>query len=86
MTTWADAVNACWEMVGTLLVLNHCRAVLRDREVAGVSIVSTAAFSGWGLWNLYYYPSLGQWASLLGSVGMGAANLMYVALLVRFRR
>lgn len=79
-------VNGAFEIFGGLFVLNHCRAVLRDKAVAGVSIISTAFFSTWGLWNLYYYPHLEQWASFAGGVFLVAANCLWVGLLLRYRK
>lgn len=84
--TWADVCNGLFEALGGLLVLNHCRAVLRDRAVAGVSIVSVVMFTAWGFWNLYYYPALGQWFSFAGALVIVAANALWVALLIRFAR
>lgn len=81
----ADAANALLEFVGGLFVLGHCRAVWRDREVKGVSIISTVFFLCWGVWNLYYYPSLGQWLSLVGGIFLALANVLWVSLLIRFR-
>jgi hypothetical protein len=40
-----DHINGLYEALGGLLVLNHCRATLRDKDVAGVSIVSTVLLS-----------------------------------------
>lgn len=82
---WPDLINGTYEVLGGLLVLNHCRAVLRDRAVAGVSILSVAVFTTWGFWNLFYYPSLGQWASFAGGVVILIANALWVSLLWRFR-
>jgi hypothetical protein len=59
--TWTDIVNGA--SLGALLVLNHCRGVLPDKAGAGVSVFSVALFTTWGFWNLYFYPSLGQWMS-----------------------
>ena len=84
--TWADTTNGLYEVLGGLLVLNHCRAVLRDKAVAGVSIVSVALFTTWGMWNLYYYPSLGQWCSFGGGIVIMSANALWVMLLLRYRR
>lgn len=81
-----DIVNGTFEALGALMVLNHCRAVLRDKRVAGVSILSTVFFTAWGFWNLFYYPSLGQAWSFAGGVLIVAANVMWVVLLVRYRR
>ncbi len=82
----ADAINAILEFVGGLFVLGHCRAVWRDRMVKGVSIPSTVFFLVWGIWNLYYYPSLGQWFSLAGGIFLTLANCLWVGLLFRFRK
>jgi hypothetical protein len=81
----ADQINALLEVGGGLFVLGHCRAVWRDRQVKGVSIIATVFFLVWGIWNLYYYPSLGQWHSFAGGVFLTLANLLWVSLLIRFR-
>jgi hypothetical protein len=80
-----DFINGVFELLAGLMVLNHCRAVIRDRAVAGVSILSTVFFSLWGVWNLYYYPSLGQTWSFVGGLLIVAANFLWVALLVKYR-
>lgn len=79
-----DLINGLFEALAGLFVLNHCRVLLRDRAVAGVSIASTAFFTLWGLWNLWFYPQLGQFWSMVGGVFVVLANTVYVALLVRF--
>lgn len=84
--TWADFINGVlFELAGALFILNHCRAVMRDKCVAGVSIISTVFFTLWGFWNLYYYPSLGQWLSFVGGVCIVAANVLWVSLLIYYR-
>lgn len=81
----ADLVNGLFEAIGGLFVLNHCRAVLRDKAVAGVSILSTVVFAAWGVWNIYYYPSLGQWWSFAGGLVIVAANVLWVSLLIKYK-
>lgn len=83
---WADLTNGALETFGGLLILNHCRVTLRDKDVAGVSVVSVALFATWGAWNLYYYPSLGQWLSFAGGLCPLLANLLWIVLIMRFRR
>lgn len=80
-----DLINGAFELLAGLMVLNHCRAVLRDKAVAGVSILSVAFMSAWGFWNLYYYPSLDQWASFAGGVMIVIANVVWVFLLLKYR-
>lgn len=81
----ADLFNGLFEAIGGLLILNHCRAVLRDKAVKGVSIFSTTVFCMWGFWNLYYYPSLDQWWSFSGGIVIVAANAVWVGLLLKYR-
>lgn len=81
-----DQINGCFEALGGGLVLNHCRAVLRAKSSAGVSAFSTAVFALWGLWNLWYYPSLGQWWSFCGGVLIVMANVLWVHLILLYRR
>jgi hypothetical protein len=81
-----DLINGGYEALGGVLILNHCRAVIRDKAVAGVSILSTSLFMTWGIWNLYYYPHLDQWASVSGGLLIVSANALWVGLLLRYRR
>lgn len=82
----ADLINGSFEFLAGFMILNHCRAVMKDKEVKGVSIVSTIFFTAWGVWNLYYYPSLDQWISFYGGLMIVAANIYYVALLLHYRK
>ena len=80
-----DVVNGSFELLGGFMILNHCRAVWRDKAVAGVSILSTVFFTMWGFWNLYYYPSLDQWWSFVGGLMIVGANILWIALLLKYR-
>jgi len=77
-----DFINACFEFGAGFAVLNHCRCLWRDKEVKGISILSTAFFTAWGFWNIFYYPSLGQWWSFVGGLFIVAANCVWLGLLV----
>ena len=80
-----DLINAAFECLAGFMVLNHCRVLLKDKAVAGISILSTFFFSLWGVWNLYYYPSLGQWWSFFGGLFIVVANFLWVALLLKYK-
>ncbi|MEQ1558104.1 MAG: hypothetical protein ABL933_04080 [Methyloglobulus sp.] len=82
----ADLINSAFEALGGIFILDHCRIVLRDKRVAGVSIIATVFFTAWGFWNLFYYPHLGQWSSFWGGVFLVLANCVWVGLLVRYRK
>ena len=82
----ADLINGAFELLGGFFILNHCRVVVKDKCVAGVSVISTIFFTGWGVWNLYYYPSLGQWASFVGGLFIVAANMVWIGLMLKYRK
>lgn len=82
----ADFINGGFELLGALFVLNHCRVLHRQKAVAGVSIISTVFFASWGVWNIYFYPSLGQWASFVGGLAIVSANALWIAMMSYYRR
>jgi hypothetical protein len=83
--TWQDLVNGGLELTAGLAVFNHCRVLYRDKALKGVSVFSTAFFTAWGFWNLYYYPHLGQTASFIGGVSIVLANALWLGLMVKYR-
>lgn len=81
-----DLVNGLFECSGALFILNHCRVVLKDKAVNGVSILSTFWFFLWGVWNMYYYPTLNQPLSFWGGTIMVICNFVYICLLFYYSR
>lgn len=81
-----DFVNALFQVMAGVFVLNHCRVLLHDKQVKGVSTASTMFFVTWGLWNLAYFPSLDQQWSLYGAIFVTGANVIYVAMQVYYKR
>jgi len=86
MIDFADFINGAFELLGAVAIFGHVRRVLKDKAVAGVSILSVCFFASWGLWNLYYYPSLGQWASFWGGVFIVIGNACWIAGMVYYTR
>lgn len=80
-----DLINGLFEIFSGLFVLNHCRVILKDKQVAGVSIISVLFFVVWGMWNLYYYPHLGQNISFYGGIFICFANIVWVSLLIKYK-
>ena len=79
-----DLINGSFELTGGLLCWANVRRLLRDRKVQGVDWRVSAFFSAWGFWNLFYYPSLSQWASFVGGLAIVVANTAWVVLALRF--
>lgn len=83
---WGDTINALFELAGGFFILNNCRQLYHDKLVKGVSVLSTIFFTSWGIWNLYYYPSLNQWASFAGGVLITVGNVLWVSLMIYYVR
>lgn len=81
----ADYINGAFEMLSGIFLLLNCFKVYKDKQVKGVSMLSTAFFTTWGFWNLYYYPSLNQTASFYGGLLIVSANSLWLGLMWKYR-
>lgn len=81
-----DLINGLFECFGGALIWLNVRALARDREVKGVDWRVMFFFTAWGLWNMFYYPHLGQWASFVGGLVIAAGNVAWVVLVISIRR
>jgi len=81
-----DLINSAFEALASIAILNHCLTVLRHKEAKGVSALSTAFFTIWGLWNVIYYPALGQMFSFYAGCAVCLVNSWYVYLIWKFRK
>jgi len=79
---WPDLINGSFELVGAYFTWRNWLQLRRDRTIAGVYWPTTAFFAAWGMWNLIYYPALGQWASFIGGVALVAGNVAWVVLVL----
>jgi len=84
MEAMNDIINGMFELLATPFILFSLVKLYREKVVRGVSFVHVAFFAGWGIWNLYYYPSLGQWASFVGGIGVAVTNVTYALMLVYY--
>lgn len=83
----SDMINATFEGLGALFVWNNVRVLWRDRCVRGVSWTTQAFYGVWGLWNFFWYASLGQYYSFwVGAVlTSGSLSWTWLALIVRWQ-
>lgn len=80
-----DLVNGIFEAVGGSFVCMNAWKLWKDRVVRGVYWPATLVFTAWGLFNLYYYPHLGQWLSFTGGLVIVAGNAVWVTMAIRWR-
>ena len=84
--SWPDLVNGSFELMASGAILVSCYKLHKDKRVGGISLVTTSFMASWGVWNLYYYPSLGQWLSFVGGVGVVLANTLWSGMLIYYSR
>lgn len=80
--SWPDLLNGLFELFGGCMIWLDVRRLAIDKQIKGVYWPSRAFFLTWGVWNLYYYPSLDQWLSFFGGLVICSANIMWCVLAV----
>lgn len=81
-----DVINGLFEGVGGFMMLLDCARLMWEKAIAGVNWQVRAFFLAWGVWNLFYYPNLGQWFSFGGGLLIVIANAIWVALAIHYTR
>ena len=72
-----DKINAIFQIIGALLIWKNALLLYKVKEVKGVYWPATAFFTIWGFWNIYYFPSLGQWFSFVAGIVLTVGNLAW---------
>jgi len=80
-----DTINAVFELGGAALLTINVRRLIRDKRLAGVSIIPTSWFSLWGAWNLIYYAALGQTLSWIAGIIVFMLNTFWVLLALYYK-
>lgn len=80
-----DLINGCFELFGAFALWQNVVAIKRDRKIAGIDWRATVFFTSWGIWNLFFYPSLGQWASFAGGLAIVGVNATWLYYVFKFR-
>ena len=80
----SDWVNGTFESIGGIFLWYNVWRLSCDKKVKGVSVGSTAFFTLWSWWNLYFYPHNDLWLSFLGGLLIVSANTAWVALAVAY--
>lgn len=79
-----DMINGSFECIGGFLCWINVYKLYKDKNICGVYWPTTAFFSAWGLWNLYYYPSLSQYWSFIGGLFIATGNITWVIMAMSF--
>lgn len=77
-----DQINGSFELAGAYFTWSNFAAYYKARELVGVYWPATAFFTLWGLWNLYYYPAIGQPLSFSGGIALTSGSLAWLVLVL----
>lgn len=81
-----DLINGGFEAFMSVILCFNCRRLYLDKTVKGVSPIPFIFVILWGLWNLYYYPSIGQWWSFAGGLSVVCVNISYCLMMFYYSR
>ena len=81
-----DLINGAFELLGGCLLMLNVRRITADKAISGVSWLPVFFFTAWGIWNLYYYPSLNQWFSFTGGCLIVVVNAIWLGLVLYYKR
>ncbi len=84
--SYPDLINGSFELIGAPFILLSIIRLHKDKQVLGINWAHPGFFTAWGLWNLYYYPHLGQWYSFIGGVAIVIVNAVWVAQMLYYSR
>lgn len=81
-----DLGNGLFEAGGAICIWMNVRRLWIDRQVKGIASATVWFFWSWGLWNLFYYPSLDQWLSFWAGAVLQSGNFAWLVMLLWIKR
>jgi hypothetical protein len=84
--SYPDLFNGMLEAGGGFFIWLSIIKLGREKVVRGVSWMHVAFFSTWGIWNLFYYPHLGQWLSFFGGALLVIFNVIWLCQIMYYNR
>lgn len=79
-----DIFNGLFEFIGGCFLCLNLKNLYRDKVLKGVAWQPTVFMSSWGVWNLYYYPSLNQWWSFWGGLWIVSVNTIWLTMILYY--
>ncbi len=80
-----DLINGLFEFLGAIFIWKNFFTLLKDKEVKGIYYPSVVFFTLWGIWNIFYYPSLNQWISFVGGIVLALGNVFWVVYMLMLK-
>jgi hypothetical protein len=81
-----DMINALFELVGGILITLSIRKLYRTKSAAGVHWAPVSFFTSWGVWNVFFYPMVGQWYSFYAGITVMSVNFVWLSQIIYYSR
>lgn len=81
-----DIVNGTLEWIGAFVIFLSVKDLYRQKYATGVSPLQFGFFMVWGFWNIFYYPQLDQWWSMVGGIAVVSMNTLWLGLYIYYER
>ena len=80
-----DSVNAVFELVGACFTWRNAYQLQQDKYIRGAYWPAWFFFATWGMWNLWYYPTIQQRLSFWAGALLLTGNLVWCGLALKYR-
>ncbi len=81
-----DIINGFFEIIACIITWLNIYKIEKDKIVKGIYWPTNLFFLIWGLWNLYYYPSLEQYFSFYMGLALAFSNIIWVYLAYKYNK
>ena len=81
-----DLINGLFELSGAYFLGLNVIQMYKDKVLKGYNWKATVFFTSWGMWNLFYYPHLGQWLSFAGGCAIVTVNTVWLGQIAYYAR
>lgn len=80
-----DIITSMFQFGAVLFLLDNIRAILRDKDLKGVSIGMIMFFTVWGYWGIFMFYTLGQPFSMWTNVGIAGAYTVWLGMAIFYK-
>ena len=78
MDNWTDLINCIFRYGAGFVILRNIYLLHIQKEVKGISKISTVFFLSMGLWDLVFYGANGFSLSFLSSCFVASCNMIWL--------
>jgi hypothetical protein len=82
---YVDVITSLFQFGAVVFLLDNIRAIIRDKDLKGVSILMIVFFTVWGYWGIFMFYVLQQPLSMWTNIGIAVAYTIWFLLAVFYK-